>query len=253
MTSANVAQIGHEAKSHLTQSSLGGSGGEGARTASQVFANSGFACVLILAHAYLMNSTPFISSKLPISPGPYAPALIKVLPIGIVTQYAAVAADTFSSELGILAESEPFLITAPWRKVPKGTNGGVTIDGLQYGAIGSFSLTLVAIAALKVAAPRIRMDPATASIIMLMGLLGSVIDSVLGALVQATVTDKGTGRVVEGPGGTRVKVAIGGSRVQTGFDILTNNGVNFAMATITSLLAMGLAYAMDIGLAKKTS
>ena len=245
-------QIGHEAKVHLTQSSLGGSGGEGARTSAQVFANSGFACVLIILHTYLLSSSPFISSQLPISAGPYAPTLLNLLPIGIVAQYAAVASDTFSSEMGILAKSSPFLITAPWKQVPRGTNGGVTIDGLIYGGLGSLLLTLVAIAALYLAPPRMAMGASTAGLLTVMGLLGSVIDSILGAHAQATVTDKATGRVIEGPGGTRVKVVAGGSRVQTGFDLLTNNGVNFAMAAITSLLAMGTAYALSLDLAQRS-
>jgi uncharacterized membrane protein len=204
--------------------------------------------VLIVLHTYLLSSTPFISSRLPIAPGPYAPALVNLLPIGIVAQYAAVASDTFSSELGILAKTSPFLITAPWKRVPRGTNGGVTVDGLVYGALGSMLLTLVAIAALYFALPQLLMDFSTAGMITGMGLLGSVIDSILGALVQATVMDKGTGKVVEGPGGTRVKVAPGGSRVLTGFDLLTNNGVNFCMATITSLLAMAAAHVLGLGL-----
>lgn len=166
--------------------------------------------------------------------------------MGIIAQYAAVAADTFSSELGILAKSEPILITAPWKQVAKGTNGGVTIDGLLYGALGSLLLTLVAVIMLFVSPPRIAMSNETVAVITVLGTLGSVIDSLLGAVLQATVTDKKSGRVVEGPGGTRVKVNQGGSRLQTGRDYLTNNGVNFAMAALTSMLAMGLAYVMDL-------
>ena len=232
----------------MTQSSTGGTGGEGARTSAQVFANSGFACVLIALHAYLLNSTPFISSNLPLAAGPHLPTLEKVLPIGIVAQYAAVAADTFSSELGILAQTTPFLITTPWKRVPRGTNGGVTIDGLLYGALGSFLLTFMAILALYFSPPRAAMPPATAAMLTFMGLMGSVIDSLLGALVQATVTDKKTGRVVEGPGGQRVKVDAGGSRAQIGLDLLTNNGVNFVMAATTSVLAMLAAFASGLDL-----
>lgn len=241
-THADILQIGHAQKSFLTQSSTGGSGGEGARTSAQVFCNSGFACMLIAMHTYLLNSMPFISSSLPIAAGPHMPKLERLLPIGIVAQYAAVAADTFSSELGILAQTMPFLITAPWKRVPRGTNGGVTIDGLLYGGLGGFLLTFVSIIALYFSPPRIAMAPATAGMLTLIGLIGSIIDSLLGALVQTTVTDKKTGRVVEGPGGQRVRVDAGGSRARIGLDLLTNNGVNFAMASITSVLAMGVAY-----------
>ncbi|KAK5136622.1 hypothetical protein LTR08_002636 [Meristemomyces frigidus] len=244
-----VTRIGHAAKLQLTQSSAGGNGGEGARTSAQVFANSGMACGLILVHAWLLRSgSPFISSSLPLAPGPYFPVLERLLPIGIIAQYAAVASDTFSSELGILSQTTPFLITAPWKSVPRGTNGGVTIDGLMYGALGSFLLTLTAILALYIAPPGIAVSGRTAALLTVIGLMGSVIDSVLGAVAQATVTDKGSGRVVEGPGGQRVMVEQGGSRVQQGYDLLTNNGVNFAMAALTSLLAMGVAWAAGMSL-----
>lgn len=65
-----------------------------------------------------------------------------------------------------------------------------------------------------------------------------MLDSLLGALVQATVEDKSTGRVVEGDNGKRVKVTAGGSRVQRGMDLLNNNGVNFAMAATIALVGM---------------
>lgn len=138
------------------------------------------------------------------------------------------------------------MITAPWTKVPKGTNGGVTIDGLKYGALGGALLTLVAVLALALAEPHISIDGRTAALLIGSGLAGSIIDSVLGAHLQATVTDRGTGKVVEGPGGQRVKVLPGGTRIQIGWDILTNNGVNFVMAATASLLAMGVAHELKL-------
>lgn len=76
--------------------------------------------------------------------------------------------------------------------------------------------------------------------VALVGLAGSVLDSVLGALFQATVEDGATHRVVEGENGRRVPVVEGGSRVQRGRDWLNNNGVNFVMAAGMSLVAMVL-------------
>lgn len=242
-----VTKIGHEAKARLTQSSAGTGGGEGARSASQVFANAGWACALILAHTYLVSSSPFLSLRSGAGPGLYAPGLAKALPVGIMAQYAAVAADTFGSELGILATSTPYLITAPWRRVPRGTNGGVTIEGLAYGLLASSLITAIAALSLYVLPPYKLMDWRIALLVPVMGLFGSVLDSFLGATVQATVTDKGSGKVVEGPGGQRVKVVAGGTRVQLGRDILTNNGVNLAMAAGASLLGMGIAWVMDVG------
>lgn len=178
------------------------------------------------------------------------PALQVLLPIGIMAHYAAVAADTFSSELGILSQTQPFLITAPWKRVPKGTNGGVTIEGLIYGGLGSFLMTVTAIVACHFGPPHLSMVPHTTFLISMAGLMGSVLDSLLGAVCQATVTDKRSGKVVEGSSGARVQVKEGGSRRQMGWDLLTNNGVNFTMATLTSLLAMGMAWELDVGVSR---
>ncbi|KAF2764995.1 hypothetical protein EJ03DRAFT_355300 [Teratosphaeria nubilosa] len=243
-----VTRIGRTAKLHLTQASTGGTGGEGPRTSAQVFANSGTACVWILVHAWLVRSSPWVSGVVPLAAGPHWPVLERVLPVGILAQYAAVAADTFSSELGILARSPPVLVTAPWKRVPRGTNGGVTVEGLLYGLLGGFLLTATAGVALRFLPPYVGIGLPLGCLVTLMGLVGSLVDSVLGATVQATVVDRGSGRVVEGPGGKRVKVVEGGSRVVEGRDLLTNNGVNFTMAFLASLLAMGSAYVLGLGL-----
>jgi uncharacterized membrane protein len=189
-----------------------------------------------------------MSLRAGVYPGIYAPTLQRLLPIGIIAHYGAVAADTFGSELGILAKSTPVLVTAPWKKVPRGTNGGITIEGLSYGLFASFLITCIAYVGYYLMPPYRLMDTQVAVLVCVMGAFGSVLDSLLGATMQATVTDRGSGKVVEGPGGQRVKVLDGGSRIQLGRDVLTNNGVNLAMAALTSLFAMGVAWMLDLGL-----
>lgn len=129
-----------------------------------------------------------------------------------------------------------------------GTNGGVTVDGFKYGGLGSSLLVFTCILALTFLPPHIDIHPQISAILIGSGIAGTVIDSVLGALCQVTVSDKGSGRVVEGVGGSRVRVLEGGSRVQIGKDLLTNNGVNFVMAMLASLLAMGVAGGVGLGL-----
>jgi uncharacterized membrane protein len=143
--------------------------------------------------------------------------------IGIIANYASVAADTFSSELGILSKSEPRLITSPTlRRVPRGTNGGVTLLGLGAGLLGSMIIVATAIAFLPFCTEQTAGQPGGGTgawdnnqrlILMvglsLWGLLGSVLDSFLGALFQRSVKDVRTGKIVEGEGGVRVLVSPG--------------------------------------------
>jgi uncharacterized membrane protein len=147
----------------------------------------------------------------------------------LCSNYVAVAADTFSSELGILATSKPRLITAPWRIVPPGTNGGVTATGLHAGLLGSFILSATASLLLPFCPANIFDLQGTLGggvttvgwsirsrlnftlVMTLVGLGGSLLDSLLGALLQASVIDVRTGRIIEGDGGGKVLVHSTGS------------------------------------------
>ena len=56
------------------------------------------------------------------------------------------AGDTWASELGTVINlsgekwSGPILVTNPWRKVPKGTNGGVSLVGLIASFVGGLAV-----------------------------------------------------------------------------------------------------------------
>jgi uncharacterized membrane protein len=119
--------------------------------------------------------------------------------------YAAVASDTFSSELGILSKSKPRLITAPWRVVPPGTNGGVSLTGLGAGLLGSFCIALTATLMVPFCRNWTVSEKAQFTLAMtLAGLSGSLLDSYLGAVLQASVVDAHSGKVIEGEGGRKV-------------------------------------------------
>lgn len=121
--------------------------------------------------------------------------------------YVAVAADTFSSELGILSKSKPRLITS-WtlREVPPGTNGGVTATGLAAGLLGSFSVALTSAISLPFCSAHSGWKSRVLWTVAFSfwGVLGSILDSILGGLLQASVVDKRSGKVVEGSGGRKV-------------------------------------------------
>ena len=143
---------------------------------------------------------------------------------GIVARnYAAVASDTFSSELGILSSHPPRLITAPWRVVPPGTNGGVTLTGLGAGLLGSFIIAFTSTLLIPFCDPNsvqhgyggrtwTMSDKASyTAALTLVGFCGTLLDSLLGAVLQASVVDVHSGKIVEGEGGRKVLVHSAGS------------------------------------------
>ncbi|KUJ15917.1 uncharacterized protein LY89DRAFT_647967 [Mollisia scopiformis] len=227
LAGTRVTKVKHDVKAKLTVQASGSAGGEGARTHIQgqyslssylrILANSAVASVLTLLHAYQLRQREQNPSACYSWPG-------DILVVGIVANYAAVAADTFSSELGILSKSKPRLITSPTlREVPPGTNGGVTAYGLAAGLLGSLVIVTTSVLLIPFCSPKSGvlgfggtagwsfLDRQRFAFAMtIWGALGSVLDSFLGGWLQQSVVDTRSGRVVEGEGGKRVLVSKGG-------------------------------------------
>jgi uncharacterized protein (TIGR00297 family) len=92
---------------------------------------------------------------------------------------AAVNADTWSTELGVVSPVAPRMITNG-QKVERGTSGGISLVGTLSALAGAL---LIAIAAVLFNAGQEWL--ASLSAITLGGLAGSLVDSFLGASVQA--------------------------------------------------------------------
>ena len=88
-----------------------------------------------------------------------------------------------------------------------GTNGGVTTTGLAAGFYGALIISIAAMFLTPFCGDwdsRAVLGFAFGTTIA--GMCGTVLDSLLGALVQASVVDVHSGKVVEGDGGRRVLV-----------------------------------------------
>lgn len=91
--------------------------------------------------------------------------------------------------------------------VPPGTNGGVTAAGLGAGLLGSFILSATSTLLVPFCKNWEFSDKLAYTLAMTAaGFSGTLLDSLLGALFQASVVDVHSGRVVEGEGGRRVLV-----------------------------------------------
>ncbi|KAJ1735230.1 hypothetical protein LPJ61_000644 [Coemansia biformis] len=167
--------------------------------------------------------------------------LMTVLVWGYVAFYACCAADTWASEIGSLSSNWPVLITT-LRPVPPGTNGGVSKLGMMSSFAGGAAVGLaadVAQWAQYLPAFRAGVLPRVPYIMVgsVFGVLGSALDSLLGATVQASYL-VGKCAVSDLPAAKRRQLAE--VKVICGRDLLSNNMVNAVASTCTVAIAVGL-------------
>jgi uncharacterized protein (TIGR00297 family) len=137
---------------------------------------------------------------------------------------AASAADTWATEIGTLYGGEPRSILS-WRAVPTGTSGGVSAIGTLAALAGAVFVALV-VAALG--------WPSTvARNVMIGGVAGALVDSLLGATMQSRrwcdVCERETERTVHDCGTS--------TRHRRGFVWLDNDLVNFLSNAAGGLIA----------------
>jgi len=155
------------------------------RDFGQVLANGGAAAALALAQAWLPQVDLF-------------PAFVGAM--------AAVTADTWATEIGLLSSVPPHLITTG-RPVPRGTSGGVTVLGTAAAVAGGMLIGLVAAVMIAVAdvarfgVPHLSLANLTGARFLLIapvaGLASAAFDSWLGATAQAAYGDVAAGRETE--------------------------------------------------------
>jgi uncharacterized protein (TIGR00297 family) len=123
----------------------------GGRTAAQAMANLGIAA-LVVALA---------------PPG---------WPVLALAALAEAAADTGSSEIGMALPGKTVLINT-WRSVPPGTDGGLSLFGTLAAVLGAAAVAVAALMSGLV-------SPRQAIVVTVAGFLGTLVDSLLGGLLE---------------------------------------------------------------------
>lgn len=168
------------------------------RTWIQVICNSLPACILVWHHFFYPDMEIFA-----------------LLALGV---FAAATADTFASELGVLSSAHVFDIVTG-RKLRRGVSGGVSWIGTLAAIFGSFLLAALALPEFGIKG---------FFFVGCMGILGSLIDSVLGSLVQRKYRTK--------DGEYSDKPESKGQKHVKGLAWVSNNTVNLASLTAVAIL-----------------
>jgi uncharacterized protein (TIGR00297 family) len=105
-----------------------------------------------------------------------------------LTAIAVAAADTLASEIGVLSP-KVVLITHPWRRVPPGTDGGVSLLGHAAALGASWYVVLIGFAVFSALAPSTvslatNRSPLFLLVPIAIGFAGCQIDSLMGATLE---------------------------------------------------------------------
>ncbi|KAG8899913.1 hypothetical protein FRC00_000683 [Tulasnella sp. 408] len=150
--------------------------------------------------------------------------------VSMQRHFACCLGDTLASELGVLSRSPPILITT-FKRVPPGTNGALSVLGTSASVLGGVVMGLTLALSLLMENPACASPAAGPSGIINLttqliaygafgGLIGSLIDSLLGATLQRTRFSLDSKRILqdhsEVPKDAKLKVI-------SGWNVLTNN------------------------------
>ena len=239
-TSSKLTRVGSKLKGKLEEGHTEG----GERGASQVFACSLIAVLCACLRRIVVGKDGPLSLGTTVGG---ARLLGDQLTLAYVSFFACCAGDTWASELGVLSKNNPRLITKPWKQVPPGTNGGISLVGLAASAAGGTLMGLIhgllvpgGIASVMpfslpptlgaISSTTFKREVLILSLVgFIGGFGGSLLDSWLGATIQATYYDNKQEKIVKRPGPNTEKVV--------GWAFLSNEMVNVVSTALSALIA----------------
>ena len=235
LSSSRITRVGEALKARIDGEFKRG----GLRDWRQVLCNGGLQTLIAGLHLWISSLAGL--GRSPDHPNSSVSRWRAVLNAAHLAAYACAAGDTWASEIGVLSRSAPRLITAPWRVVPPGTNGGVSMLGLAASAAGGASIGLAQCVYELIFRGSHEVGWAAIGQAALAGFVGSAVDSVLGATLQYSgavpTADPGVVRIVNAPTPAATRIS--------GRALLTNNQVNVAAivcAAIFGALTEGYFY-----------
>ncbi|KAI0093824.1 integral membrane protein DUF92-domain-containing protein [Irpex rosettiformis] len=255
LTGSKATKVGKELKAKLED----GHQAAGYRNATQVLCNSlsAFVASLLWSAIYVPGSLPssllsgIVASQTaydfdqwcPLTP-PSSFQASRILLFVTLGHFACCLGDTLASELGILSKSRPRLVTT-LQTVPPGTNGGMSTLGTLASAAGGVIIGLTILLSLLVESSRCRAEWFNIASTLVgwgafAGLLGSLLDSLMGATLQQTRYSGESKKILTEES---LDSALHGADVKTisGIDVLSNSQVNLLSAIATAGLLGWLA------------
>lgn len=209
-TSSGLSRFMRQRKKEVEQQFSKGS----RRDAWQVAANGGVAGLAVLAGVFL--------------PGSAVPWVV------FAAALAAANADTWATELGVMSRRWPRSIFT-LQQVAPGTSGGVSLAGMLAAAGGALLIALTAWFAWPEAGTSLAARLPYVMIIILAGVIGSLVDSLIGATVQGIyhcpVCDKETEKYPLHTCGFKTTLA-------RGWKWMNNDMVNLACTGSAAIIAV---------------
>lgn len=192
----------------------------GKRDIFQVFANGGVAMIATMCWHFLSSTWPDLE------------IFWYMIFLGAI---AAATADTWGTEIGAFSSHDPISILN-FKKVPQGTSGGLTIIGTSGALVGAFLIGVTGKYSLLYFAD-IYMPWTAVILISIVGLIGALADSFLGASVQAQYQCPSCKKITEKTShcGNENIPLVGGYRK------INNDFVNFSNTLVGGLFG-ALAY-----------
>jgi uncharacterized protein (TIGR00297 family) len=145
--------------------------------------------------------------------------------LGFCICNAAANSDTWASEIGSMSKSKPFFIKT-FKRVERGTSGAVSLLGTTAAFFGAFIIALASTYLFTLSAEEFLF-------ILILGFCGNLVDTLLGAFVQAGYTCQTCGMQTE-----KMIHCSQKTKLIKGFSFLNNDTVNFLSGLSALLLGI---------------